>query len=216
MRWKMRNIKLFGLTAILIVLISANAFAKGELFIFGAMNFINASGSASDYKEGENDFPITKSHQNPCFGLGITFLLAKNIFLGLEGNYNISGKAILEDPSDNDTVEIDTIKNANFFVTLRLNLLGSQNSFNLFLNGGAGLNYILEKETRIYTSKFGYETEILPPKNKTNLTGFGGIGIIYRMSNTIGLLLNARYLYISLEDNPKDGFVVLGGLNIGF
>lgn len=211
----MKNIKFFILIGILSLLFSVNANAKGDLLIFGAMNFINSSGSASDYKEGENDFPITKAHQNSCFGLGISFPLSKNLFFGLEGNYNMGGKATLEDPSDNDTVEIDTSKNANLFLTLRLNIL-SQSSFNLFLNGGAGLNYILEKETKIYTSKFGYETQILPPKNKTNLTGFGGMGILYKMSESIGLFLNARYLYISTEDLPTNGFVVLGGLNIGF
>ncbi len=211
----MKNIKFLILIGILSLLLSVNSYAKGDLLIFGAMNFVNSSGSASDYKEGENDFPITNSHQNACFGLGISFPLAKNLFFGLEGNYNIGGKAALQDPSDNDTVEIDTSKNANLFMTLRLNILG-QSSFNLFLNGGAGLNYILEKETKIYKSKFGYETEILPLERKTNLTGFGGIGILYRMSDSIGLFLNARYLFISLEDNPQNGFVVLGGLNIGF
>lgn len=211
----MKYIKFLIFIPILSLFFSVNANAKGDILIFGAMNFINSSGSASDYKEGENDFPITNSHQNLCFGLGVSFPLTKNLFFGLEGNYNIGGKATLQDPSDNDTVEIDTSKNANLFLTLRLNIL-SQTSFNLFLNGGAGLNYILEKETKIYTSKFGYETQILPPETKTNLTGFGGVGILYKMSKSIGLLLNARYLYISLENHPENGFVVLGGLEIGF
>lgn len=211
----MKCIKFLIFIGILFLIFSANSNANGDLLIFGAINFINSSGSASDYKEGENDFPITNSHQNACFGSGISFPLTKNLFFGLEANYNIGGKATLQDPSDNDTVEINTSKNANLFLTLRLNISG-QSSFNLFLNGGAGLNYILEKETKIYTSKFGYETQILPPETKTNFTGFGGIGILYKMSNSIGLLVNARYLYISLEDNPQNGFVVLGGLNIGF
>lgn len=211
----MKFVKIFSIFSILIFFFSVKASARTDLFIFGAMNFINSSGSASDYKEGENDFPIKNAHRTNRFGFGVSFPLGKNFFIGFESNYSWGGKATLEDPSDNDSVEIDTYKNSSLFLTLGFNIFRSKN-FNSFLNGGAGLNLILEKETKIYTSKLGYETQILPPKSKSNLTGFGGIGILYKMNNFIGVLLNARYLYISYEDNPEKGLEILTGLNISF
>jgi len=211
----MRINKAFSIFTIFIFLFSVKAFGKTDIFIFGAMNFINSSGSASDYKEGENDFPIKNAHTTNGLGLGVCFPLKKNFFIGFESHYNLGGKATLKDPSDNDTVEIDTYKNSSLLLTLGFEIFKTKN-LNLFLNGGAGLNFIFEKETKIYTSKFGYETQILPPKSKNNLTGFGGIGILYRIDDSVGLLLSGRYLYISYEDNPENGFEILGGLNISF
>ncbi len=211
----MKFSKIFGIFAILIFFFSVKAYSKTGLFIFGAMNFINSSGSASDYKEGENDFPIKNAHRTNGFGFGVSFPLSKNFFIGFEGHYSLGGRATLEDPSDNDSVEIDTYKNSSLFLTLGFDVFKSRN-FNLFLNGGAGLNLILEKETKIYTSKLGYETQILLPKSKNSLAGFGGIGILYKMNNSIGFLLNSRYLYISYEDNPENGLEILAGLNISF
>lgn len=211
----MKFVKIFGIFATSIFFFSVNASARTDIFIFGSMNFINSSGSASDYKEGENDFPIKNAHKTSGIGFGVSFPLGKNFFIGFESHYGFGGKATLEDPSDNDSVEIDTYKNSSLLLTMGFDIFRSGN-FNLFLNGGAGLNLILEKETKIYTSKFGYETEILPPQRKSNLAGFGGIGVLYRMNNYIGILANARYLYISYEDNSQNGLEILAGLNISF
>ncbi len=211
----MKIIKIFSFIIVLLAFVSANSFAKGDILIFGTMNFINSSGSASDYKEGENDFPIKNSHQTNGFGLGISFPIIKNLSIGFEGHYNLRSKATLQDPSDNDTVEIDTYKNSSLFLTLGLSFLNTKN-ISIFLNGGGGINFLMENDTKFYTSKLGYETQILPPKGRTNLTGFGGVGIMVKMNSKIGILANARYIYISYEDNPENGFQIMGGLNIRF
>ncbi|MGQ9618183.1 MAG: hypothetical protein ACUVUG_04380 [Candidatus Aminicenantia bacterium] len=211
----MKSNKIFIIFATMVFFLSVKSFAKTNLFIFGAMNFVNSSGSASDYKEGENDFPIKNAHRAGGFGLGLSFPLGKNFFFGLEGIYNLGGKATLKDPSDNDSVEIDTYKNSSLFLTMSIDVFKSMN-FNLFLNGGIGSNFILENETKIYTSSLGYETQILLPRSKINLTEFGGLGILYKVNSSIGVLFNSRYFYISYEDNPENGIEVLLGLNISF
>jgi hypothetical protein len=204
----MKYLKIIS-AVILLVLGTSLAYSDTNVYFFGKGNFVNSAGSEADYKEGENDFPIMSSHQTFGGGFGLTFG-SRGAFFGIEGHYNLSGEAVLTDPSDNDTVNIETYKYASGFLTLGFNII-NKNSLRLYISGGGGVSYSLGAEMETYTSGGGYETHIEVPEKKYPLTGFGGIGVEIYFSPTSGLLLSGRYLYAGL-DQPQTMIVAMVGL----
>lgn len=184
------------LISVFLIFITSSAWSEVRFYLFGKANFVASSGSESDYKPGENDFPLTSSHKNYGAGFGLT--IGSTLFIGVEGHYNLNGKAILTDPSDNDTVEVDTEKYISGFLTLGLNIVKSR-SFRLYISGGGGSCRYSEGETKTYVSELGYETEIYPPEEKSCLAGFGGAGLELYINRSSGLTLAGRYLYLNLE-----------------
>lgn len=204
----MKSLKIIS-AVILFVVGSSLAYSDTNIYLFGKSNFVNSAGSEADYVEGENDFPIMSSHQNFGGGFGITFG-SKGAFFGIEGHYNLSGETVLTDPSDDDTVTINTYKYASGFLTLGFNIINN-NSMRLYISGGGGVSYALGAEMETYTSDMGYETQIEVPEKKYPLTGFGGIGLEIYFSPNSGLLLGGRYLYTDL-DQPQTMIVAMVGL----
>lgn len=207
-----KNIKIILIPCI-IVFLAGLAFSETDLYLFGRCNFVRTTGSASDYQEGVNDFPIASSHQNYGLGLGLVLDYGGG-FIGLEAHYNLSSKTTLTDPSDDDTVEIDTYKNYSGYLVFGLNLVRSR-SADFFLNSGIGVVYSPDAETKTYTSHLGYETEIEPPEKKYPFSGFGGIGLRLKLSSSTAVLFSGRYLYIALEE-PQTMYVVIAGFVFSF
>ncbi len=196
-------------------LVSVFAYSETQFHLFGKGNFLSASGTASDYVEGENDFPITASHQNYGIGFGLTF--GQAIFIGFEGHYNFSGKATQTDPSDGDTVEIDTYKYALGLVTLGFSVVRNR-LMKIYLNGGGGFCRYLDTETKSYVSRLGYETIVEPPdpRKKSFPAGFGGFGLDLYLSQSSGIMLGVRYLYIATPDEPQIIYTALAGFIFRF
>ena len=206
---------LFIILIILIFGSSNRIIAKTELILFGKGNFVRSAGSKSDYIEGKNDFPIMSAHQTYGFGFGLTSYTNEIFFMGIEVHYNLKGKAVLTDPSDNDTVEIDTYKNLSGFLTLGFNLIRSD-FLRFFMVGGGGVYYPLNATRKTYISKLGYETIIEPFENKYHLSGFGGIGITLSFSESIGFILCGRYTYIAIKEQPETMIEAITGLFFRF
>ncbi|NIM91660.1 MAG: hypothetical protein GTO17_12015 [Candidatus Aminicenantes bacterium] len=207
----MRFIKITLITVLLFFSISF-VYADTNLYLFGKGNFVMDSGSEDDYRPGENDFPMASSFNNFGFGLGVVFE-SKKVFYGLEAHYTLSGNTTLTDPSDNDTVEVDTYKHISGLIALGFNLVYKPN-LRLFINGGGGVSLVLDAEMKTYTSQLGYETQIEAP-NKYPLTVFGGVGAVINFSQSLGLWINGRYQYLAI-DVPESAVVVLVGLVFGF
>jgi len=202
---------LFIILIILIIGLGSEIMAKTELVLFGKKNFIKSAGSKADYIEGKNDFPIMAAHQTYGFGIGLISHPSRIFFMGIEVHYNLSGKAVLTDPSDNDTVEIDTYKNVSSFLILGFNLIKS-NFFNFFINGGGGFYYPLDANRKTYISRKGYETIIEPFEKKYHLSEFGGIGVTFSFSKSMGLILYGRYTYIAIKEQPETMIEAITGL----
>lgn len=203
----MRVLKI-AFISICLVLFSTAAYSEVQFYIFGKGNFIGASGSESDYEIGVNEFPLVSSHQNYGTGFGLKF--GGTLFIGLEGHYNFGGKAIHTDPSDNDTVEMDTYKCTSGFLTLGVNIVRSS-VLRLYINGGGGVSYYVDAEGKTYVSEDNIAVEVDPLEKKYKLAGFGGIGLELYFSQTGGILLNARYLHIGVEE-PQPIYMVMAGL----
>ena len=188
------------------------AFGQGRLSLFVKGNFVSSSGSAADYVAGENDFPICEAHQN--MGVGIGYEIGRSrVFGGIEIHYNLSGKAALVDPSDNDRVEIDTYTSLSGLAVLGVNVL-QLSRVRLYVQAGVGANVLLGTEVKTYSSTLGYDTEINPPDRKIPLTGFGGVGIDLAMTSGLSARLGFRYQHVATEQ-PQGMFVVVAGLKIG-
>lgn len=203
----MKTLKIISILGCL-VLLSTLAYGDSYFYVFGRGNFIGASGSVDDYVEGENEFPIASAYKNYGAGFGLTF--GKVVFAGIELHYNLSGKATLTDPSDDDTLEINTYKYASGIFTLGVNIVRNQ-TVRLFINGGGGVRYNLDAESQTYTSELGFAVEIEPPEKKFLFEAFGGAGLELYISQSTGLFFNGRYSYVNFDDSQM-AIVVLTGL----
>jgi len=203
----MKKLKLISILGCL-VLLSTLAYGDSHFYVFGKGNFIGSSGSSDDYLEGVNEFPLVSAYKNFGVGFGLTF--GKVVFAGFEGHYNLSGKAKLTDPSDDDTLDINTYRYASGLFTLGVNIMRNQ-TVRLFINGGGGVRYNLNAERQTYTSELGFGVEIEPPEKEFLLEAFGGLGFELYISQSTGLFFNGRYSYVDFED-AQMAVVVLAGL----
>lgn len=202
-----------GLVLVLIFLIlnSDSAFGDSRLYLFGIGNFMREAGGESDYEAGTNDFPISSSHQTFGFGAGFSKDFG-HFFLGPQISYNLNGTTTLTDPSDNDSVNINTYRFASLFFTLGFNLVNSD-LLRLYINGGGGVSYTLNTDSKTYTSQMGYETQISPPDRKFPLSVFGGTGLDFKISPNLSIIMSGRYQYIGFKQ-PQTMIIVLAGIAI--
>ena len=208
----MRWLKVF-LIAVSLIISTSFVFSDTGIYLFGKGRFVNSSGSASDYEAGVNDFPTASSYATLGFGLGLTTSSGQIIF-GLEAQYNLSGEAAMTDPSDSDTVEIDTYKYITGLAILGVNIINNS-SLRFFINGGAGISYASNVKMKTYTSAYGFEVEIEPPDTKYPFTAFGGVGVVLKLSPHTGILVSGRYQYLG-TDQPQTAIVAQGGLVLSF
>jgi hypothetical protein len=124
------------------------------------------------------------------------------------------GTVTLTDPSDNDTVAIDTYTSIAGMLTFGFNIVNSDKlRFCLQLGGGGA--YAMGAETKTYTSSLGFETEIDPPDSNFAILGFGGAGVQVFFSDNIGIMGSVRYQYTGYDD-PISSIVALGGIVFTF
>ena len=207
----MKLIRGLVLVFIFLIISSNSAFANNRLYFFGMGNFIREAGGESDYEAGTNDFPISSSHQTFGFGAGFSKDFG-HFFLGPEISYNLNGTTTLTDPSDNDSVNINTYKFASLFFNLGFNLVNSD-LLRLYINGGGGVSYTLNTDSRTYISQMGYETQISPPDRKFPLSIFGGTGLDFKISPNLNIIMSGRYQYIGFKQ-PQTMIIVLAGIAI--
>ena len=157
---------------------------------------------------GENDFPVTPSHAPPYFGLSFSCFLKKNVKAELDWRYVLSSKVILSDPSDDDTVEIDTSR--QYFTSLNVVYRCFQNKFRPYVLVGGGINKLIV-ETGAYISEYGYEIEMGIPDRATSLFAQFGGGLDYLLSSSFGVLADVRFFYLFTEpDNVLSLFAGVG------
>ena len=186
--------------------------AGDQVYLFGRLVLGRPIGRSAEYEPGVYDFPMSQSYRIPGFGLG--FRSGRTVYLGLEGHYSIPGKMTLLDPSDNDSVEIDTYPSLTGLVVLGIRIINNR-TMEVFLEGGGGINIALNVKSRIYTSKNGVETQIEPPDKTTPFVYFGGAGIVINLSRTTGLFVNGRY-GITNADQKQTALNVGAGLIFSF
>lgn len=192
----------------ILVLLSSFTLGEGNKFqvsIFGGINNVFKYGSEDDYVMGENDFPVTPGHTPASFGASIGYFFTDNTGVELDGRLYLSSKINLEDPSDQDTVEIDASKHYSLSLNFIWRLF--KGSLRPYFAAGGGFDKLLA-EDETYASEYGFQIEFLAPEKTIDpLVQFGG-GIQYFVSPSVGARLDVRYILIF--DNPDN----ISSLNI--
>lgn len=207
--------KIFSLFLILAYL---SGFAFGEenklqLSIFGGINNVFKYGSEDDYVMGENDFPVNPAHTPPSFGACFAYFFKNNIGIELEARYTLTSKVTLQDPSDQDTVKINTSK--HYSITLNFFYQFLRGNFRPYLILGGGIDKLLGKgET--YTSEYGFEIEFLVPERTIDPLVHAGGGIRYFVGKKIGVRLDIRYVVIFNDPNNVNSLYLMSGAFLRF
>lgn len=184
-----------------------------QLSILAGIHKVSGYGSQADYIAGENDFPVMPSHRPSSLGMSFAYSLTKKAAFELSGRYYFSSKVTLEDPSDQDTVEINSAR--HFSVTANFIYRLSVKTFSPFLVVGGGIDNLLAKD-ETYISEYGYEIEFLAPEKKTDLVFNLGGGIQYSFSSGFGMVLDIRYVMVFDKPSNVKSLNLMAGIFIKF
>ncbi|MFP4081735.1 MAG: outer membrane beta-barrel protein [Candidatus Aminicenantes bacterium] len=177
------------------------------------MNHHFPYGSEQDYVLGENDFPVTPGHTPFNWGAALAVLLGDNIGVELDGRYTLSSRLTLKDPSDQDTVEIDSSK--HYAITLNFIYRFFEGRIRPYILAGGGIDKLLA-DPKTYASEYGYEIEFLPPEKTTDPVVNIGAGTLFSLSPRLGVRLDVRYTIIFADPQNVNSLNATAGLLFGF
>ncbi|MGB2906483.1 MAG: outer membrane beta-barrel protein [Candidatus Aminicenantaceae bacterium] len=173
--------------------------ARVYFHLFGGMNRIFEYGCDCDYELSVNDFPLTPAHTTAAMGAGFGYLLGRGFGLELDARYYGSTEVTLTDPSDDDTVKINSAKHYSVTFNLLYQILSG--SVRPYLLGGAGIDSLVDAGTEFYETDMGYEFELAAPDKSTHFLWNLGGGVEFVLGRTVGLRLDARYVNIPESGN---------------
>jgi OOP family OmpA-OmpF porin len=186
---------------------------KFQFSVFGGLNHVFEYGSEDDYALGENDFPVTPSHTPPALGASLAYFFAENLGLELDWRYVLSSKVTLEDPSDQDTVEIDSSK--HYSLTLNLLFQFGGGKLRPYILAGGGFDKFLEEDAT-YTSEYGFVITLEAPDKTLDAVFNFGAGLHYFVTDSMALKLDVRYVMIFADPNNVNNLSAVVGLSFRF
>jgi opacity protein-like surface antigen len=184
-----------------------------QAFFFGGWNRVFEYGSEDDYVMGENDFPVTPSHTSFNFGAAFALFFTPRLGVELDARYNLPTEITLLDPSDQDTVVIDTAKHYALTLNLVYRLLGRRLSPYVLVGGGWD-KLVAEEETAM--SEYGFEIEFVPPEKTSNMVANLGGGMEVFLLSNLGARLDVRYSIIFDDPHNQRTLNMTVGLLFGF
>ena len=202
-------------TVLTILLLSAGMAhaqqGKVQVTAFGGINHLLEYGSVDDFEAGYNNFPVVPAHSPGNFGAALSY--SPLSWLGIEYDMRMSLRTdvTLTDPSDGDTLTIQTPK--HFAISLSLLLQPFQGRISPYLLIGGGVDRIIA-EDEAYISEMGYEIVMpAPPEDErvdTLLQAGAGINVL--MYRSFGIRLDVRYMRIF--DEPRSVGSVMATLGL--
>lgn len=197
-----------------IPLLTGTAYAqKFQFSVFGGINHVFEYGSEDDFILGENHFPVTPAHTPPTFGASLTFFFSENLGLEMDWRYVFSSKVTLVDPSDQDTVEIDSSKHYSLILNLLYQFMSGK--FKPYVVAGGGFDN-LSAEDATYTSEYGFAITLEAPEKTLDAVANFGAGLNYFVSDNLGLKLDVRYVMIFADPNNVNNLSAVVGLSFRF
>lgn len=169
---------------------------KFQFSVFGGINHVFTYGSEQDYVFGENDFPVTPSHTPFNFGAAFSAFLTHNIAVELDGRYTLSSQVTLIDPSDNDTVAIDTTKHYTFTLNVLYRFL--EGKIRPYVVFGGGVDKLMG-EDKTYVTEYGWDVEFIAPVITLDPVANIGGGVHYFVSPNLAIKAELRYVLIFSE-----------------
>jgi len=181
---------------------------KNQFTSFAGLNYIMKYGSVTDYVQGENDFPVTPAHMPPVFGVSYARFFSAKLGIEVDFRYILNSKVILEDPSDGDTINIETAQ--HYMLTGNLIYQLSTGKFIPYVLAGGGFDSLVNAKDQTINSSLGYEVTYAVPEKKIDFVVCAGAGFNYFIGSNLGLRFDARYIFIpSTDDHP-----LINSLNI--
>jgi len=180
---------------------------KFQISLLGMLSHILQYGSEDEYMRGENDFPVTPAHTVLGFGAELAYFFRENMAIEGEVRYILSSEVTLVDPSDQDSVKVDTPRR----ITATLNFIHHffDGKIRPYLVIGGGIDILLA-EDETYISEYGYEVDLLAPEKKVDPVAQAGGGILYFFNPRAGAKLDFRYSLIF--DKPNH----INNINLAF
>jgi outer membrane protein W len=183
--------------------------SKWQITLLGGINRVTVYGSEDEYIPAENDFPVTPAHSPLSLGASLTYYLSQRTAVEVGSRYFSSSTVTLLDPSDQDTVDIDTAAhlafNANFI------FFAGKGNFRLYLTAGAGIDTVFA-EDKTYTSAYGYEIEFLAPERKLDFLFNIGNGFQISISPKFGITVDARYMVVFSKPSNLKSLNLMAGV----
>lgn len=171
---------------------------KVRVTAFAGLNHHFEYGSVEDYEPGYNSFPVMPAHAPSNFGAAFAYYVAP--WLGVEYDMRLTQRSevTLSDPSDGDTLTVQTPK--HFALTLSFVLQPIEGRFSPYLLVGAGIDRIVAMD-ETYISEFGYEITMPAPPEGERVDALmqGGVGLDYYIFENLGIRADVRVMYI-LDD----------------
>jgi len=184
------------------------------LSLSGGVNHFFPFGSAGDYQAGTNDFPVTPAHNPPLAGLAFGRTAGRWTF-EFETRWTGESRAVLNDPSDGDSIEIKTTSHA----AAALNVVFRIGSGRVrpFLCAGGGVDFVLARAAS-YTTNHGFTIEIPAPEMKDRFDPevHGGGGFEIAVSAVLGFRGEVRYVWILDQSGAVQSLQASGGLTMRF
>jgi len=184
-----------------------------QLSFFYGLNHIFEYGSEDDYIPMENDFPVTPAHTPSQFGAALAFFPAGNIGIELDTRYILSSEITLQDPSDLDSVKVDTHK--HYSVILNLIYRIQKGRLTPYFAGGVGFDRLVG-EGRTYTSEYGWMIELLVPEKRTDFALNLGAGIYFSIVAPLGARFDVRYIWIFADPDIVTSLSLVLGVSLDF
>ncbi len=173
-------------------------YGKVRITAFAGVNHHFEYGSVEDYEPGYNSFPVMPAHTPSNFGAAFAYFVAP--WLGVEYDMRLTQRSEvkLSDPSDGDTLIVQTPK--HFALTLNFVLQPTEGRVSPYLLLGAGIDRIVAMD-EIYISEFGYEIIMAAPAEGERLDMLmqAGAGLDYYILENLGVQADVRVMYI-LDD----------------
>lgn len=207
-----KSVAVFILFALPFLVGTAHA-QKFQLSVFGGINHVFKYGSESDYALGENDFPVTPAHTPLALGASLAYFFTENLGLELDWRYALSSQVMLEDPSDQDTVQIDSSKHYSMTLNLLYQLMSGK--LRPYILVGGGIDELLAEDVT-YISKYGFEIALEAPTKTLDAAANFGVGLNYFMSSRVALRLDVRYVMIFADPNNVNNLSAVVGLSFRF
>jgi len=175
------------------------SFQKKQFCLRGGLNMFGSNGADSDYVAGANDFPVTPAYQSSVLGFGFAFFTSRSFAIGLDIRYGLSAAVDLRDPSDGETIPVDTPKNFTAVFNL-YKYFDFSKRLGLYVSVGGGLENLMAEEKE-YLSNLGNKIIIAGPDKALSPLAAGALGLQAMLSRSLGLAFDFQAAYVFRKKN---------------
>jgi len=168
---------------------------KVQITAFYGVNQHYEYGSVEDFVSGYNHFPVMPAHSPRNFGGSFAYFFTR--WFGLEYDMRSTGRTevTLTDPSDGDTLTIQTPKHLSITLNVLLEPLQGRISPYLLLGGGISRVQAVDET---YITEYGFEVIMQTPSedSRVDLLVQAGGGVNALVFKYFGLRADVRYMVV--------------------